>query len=93
MTGISPAASPGSSISYALDAAAGSTRLVNSVELDPSQPRLRLLAPLATPKIKAPVAQNLGKLKLVLESGRPAKDFCRGKRHRHRQGQLHQISK
>jgi hypothetical protein len=65
-------------ISYALDAAAGSTRLVNSVELDPSQPKLRLLAPVITPRIKAAVAQNLGKLKLVLESGRPAKDFCRG---------------
>jgi hypothetical protein len=59
-------------ISYQLEAAVGATTLVNTVELDPSQPKLRLLAPLATPKIKAAVAQNLGKLKLVLESGRPA---------------------
>jgi hypothetical protein len=42
------------------------------VELDPSQARLRLLAPLATPKIKAAVAQNLGTLRQVLESGGPA---------------------
>ncbi len=59
-------------ISYQLEAADGATRLVNSVELDPSPARLRLLAPLAAPRIKAAVAQNLGKLRLVLESGRPA---------------------
>ena len=59
-------------ISYQLEAAAGATTLVNNVELDTSQPRLRLLAPLATPRIKAAVAQNLGKLKLLLEDGRPA---------------------
>ncbi len=59
-------------ISYELTAAADATRLVNTVELDPSQARLRLLAPLATPKIKAAVAQNLGTLRQVLESGRPA---------------------
>ncbi len=54
-------------IGYVLEAAAGATRLVNKVELDPSPAALRLLAPLATPKIKAAVAQNLCKLKLVLE--------------------------
>ena len=59
-------------ISYQLEAAAGATTLVNSVELDPSPAKLRLLAPLAAPRIKAAVAQNLGKLKLVLEDGRPA---------------------
>jgi uncharacterized protein YndB with AHSA1/START domain len=59
-------------ISYVLEAAAGATRLVNTVELDPSQARLRLLAPVVTPRIKAAVAQNLAKLKLVLERGRPA---------------------
>jgi len=42
------------------------------VELDPSQAKLRLLAPLVTPRIKTAVAQNLGKLKLVPEDGRPA---------------------
>jgi hypothetical protein len=59
-------------LSYQLEAAAGAIRLVNSVELDPSRAKLRLLAPLATPRIKAAVTQNLGKLKLLLESGRPA---------------------
>jgi hypothetical protein len=59
-------------ISYKLAAAAGATRLVNTVELEPGQTRLRLLAPLATPKIKAAVAQNLGTLRQVLESGRLA---------------------
>ena len=33
---------------------------------------LRLAVPLATPRIKAAVAQNLGKLRLVLEGGQPA---------------------
>jgi hypothetical protein len=33
---------------------------------------MRLLAPLAAPRIKAAVAQNLGKLSQVLENGRPA---------------------
>jgi hypothetical protein len=32
---------------------------------------LRLAAPLATPRIKAAVAQNLGKLRLVLEGSQP----------------------
>jgi hypothetical protein len=54
-------------ISYELEAVAGATRLVNNVELDPSPAALRLIAPLAAPKIKAAVAQNLGQLKLVLE--------------------------
>jgi hypothetical protein len=48
------------------------TRLVNAVELELARARLKLLAPLAARKIKAAVAQNLGKLRLVLESGTPA---------------------
>jgi uncharacterized protein YndB with AHSA1/START domain len=59
-------------ISYELEAVAGATQLVNNVELDPSQAMLRLAAPLAAPRIKAAVAQNLGKLRLVLEDGQPA---------------------
>jgi uncharacterized membrane protein len=59
-------------ISYVLEAVPGATRLVNNVKLDTSPPALRLVAPLAAPKIKAAVAENLGKLKLVLESSRPA---------------------
>ncbi len=59
-------------IGYELVSAAGATRLVNTVELEPAQARLRLLAPVVTPRIKAAVAQNLGTLRQVLESGRPA---------------------
>jgi uncharacterized protein YndB with AHSA1/START domain len=59
-------------ISYVLEARADATTLVNSVELDPSPAMLKLLAPAATPRIKAAVAQNLGKLRLILENGRPA---------------------
>ena len=59
-------------ISYQLEAAAGVTKLVNNVELNPPKAMPRLLAPLATSRIKAAVAQNLGKLKLLLESNRPA---------------------
>lgn len=55
-------------VSYELEAVAGVTRLVNAVELEPAQARLKLLAPLAAPKIKAAVAQNLSKLRLVLEA-------------------------
>jgi hypothetical protein len=60
-------------ISYELEATAGETRLVNKVELDASQSMLRLAAPLASPRIKAAVAQNLGKLRLILEGRDPAK--------------------
>ena len=59
-------------ISYQLEPRAGATTLVNNVELDQPSAMLRLVAPLATPKIKAAVAQNLGKLKLLLEDSRPA---------------------
>lgn len=57
-------------ISYALEARVGATTLVNSVELDPSGAVPRLLAPVATRRVRAAVAQNLSKLKLVLEGGR-----------------------
>jgi uncharacterized protein YndB with AHSA1/START domain len=59
-------------ISYQLEAAAGVTKLVNNVELNPPPAMPRLLAPLATSRIEAAVAQNLGKLKLLLEGNRPA---------------------
>ena len=58
-------------ISYQLEAAADVTKLVNNVELNRPQAMPKLLAPLATSRIKAAVAQNLGKLKLLLESNRP----------------------
>ena len=58
-------------ISYELDAKSGATRLVNHVDLAPSRAMLGLVAPLAAPRIKTAVAQNLGKLKQALEGGRP----------------------
>lgn len=58
-------------LSYTMATTVGGTRLVNNVELDPSTSMLRLLAPLAIPRIKAAVAQNLGKLKQALEDARP----------------------
>ena len=57
-------------ISYVLEAETGATTLANSVELYPSQAMPKLAAPLATPRIKAAVAQNLGQLRMVLEGGR-----------------------
>ena len=59
-------------ISYELEAVAGATRLVNNVELNPLKAVQRLAAPLATPRIKAAVAQNLDKLRQVLEDSTPA---------------------
>ena len=53
--------------SYELTPMAGGTRLTNEVNLEPSSGVLRLVAPLAVPRVKAAVAQNLGKLKRVLE--------------------------
>src|SRR5262249_8648685 len=59
-------------ISYQLEAAAGATKLVNNVELSPPRAMPRPAPALATPRIKAAVAQNLGKLKLLLEGNRTA---------------------
>jgi ligand-binding SRPBCC domain-containing protein len=56
-------------ISYLLEAAAGGTRLTNDVALEPSPGVLRLAARLATPRVKAAVAENLSKLKEILEAG------------------------
>jgi uncharacterized protein YndB with AHSA1/START domain len=67
-------------ISYVLEAKAGETTLVNSVELHPSQVMSKLLAPLATARIEAAVAHNLGQLRMILESGRPARGHLQGKR-------------
>jgi hypothetical protein len=55
-------------ISYLLEAAPGGTRLTNDVALDPAPTVPRLAARLATPKIKAAVAENLTKLKEVLQA-------------------------
>jgi uncharacterized membrane protein len=55
-------------ISYLLEAAPGGTRLTNDVALDPSPGVLRLAARLAAPRVKAAVAENLSKLKEILEA-------------------------
>ncbi len=55
--------------SYVLTPVVGGTRLTNEVDLEPSSGVLRVLAPLAVPRVKAAVAENLGKLKQVLEGG------------------------
>lgn len=59
-------------IRYELEASASGTRLVNNVQLDASRAMLKLAAPLATPRIKAAVAQNLSKLRLILEGNATA---------------------
>ena len=56
--------------SYELTPVVGGTRLTNEVDLEPTSGVLRLVAPLAIPRVKAAVAQNLGKLKQVLEDAR-----------------------
>jgi hypothetical protein len=58
--------------SYVLEAIAGATRLTNNVALEPSHVVLRPIALLAVPKVKAAVAQNLAKLKQILEADGPA---------------------
>jgi hypothetical protein len=55
-------------IGYLLEAVPGGTRLTNDVALDPSPGVLRLAARLATPRVKTAVAENLGKLKEILEA-------------------------
>ncbi len=58
--------------SYLLEAIAGATRLTNNVALEPSHAVLRPIALLPVPKVKAAVAQNLAKLKQILEADGPA---------------------
>ena len=58
-------------ISYLLAPMGGTTQLTNAVELTPSSGALRLLAPLAIPRVKAAVAANLDTLRQVLETGPP----------------------
>lgn len=56
-------------ISYTLAPTSEGTRLTNAAELDASGP-LRLAAPLVAGRVRAAVAENLVKLKEILESGR-----------------------
>ena len=58
--------------SYLLERAPSGTRLANHVKLEPISALLRPIGPLAVPRVKAAVARNLGTLKELLESTRPA---------------------
>ena len=58
--------------SYVLTPIAGVTMLTNEIDLEATSGMLRLVAPLAVSRVKAAAAQNLVKLKHVLESGRDA---------------------
>jgi uncharacterized protein YndB with AHSA1/START domain len=51
---------------YELEAMGNLTRLINTVDLEPSGP-VNIIAPLVTSRIKAAVAVNLNKLKQILE--------------------------
>jgi uncharacterized protein YndB with AHSA1/START domain len=52
---------------YVLERVGSATKLTNEVDLEPSSVALKLVAPLAVPRVKAAVARNLGKLKAILE--------------------------
>ena len=58
--------------SYELEPTASGTRLTNKVELEPSSAMLRLISPLAAPRVKTAVARNLSSLKQLLEEAPPA---------------------
>jgi uncharacterized protein YndB with AHSA1/START domain len=59
-----------SEVTYLLAPAQSSTVLTNTMKLRPSGP-LRLVGPLAAPRINSAVAANLGVLKQILEERRP----------------------
>jgi len=56
--------------SYLLEPVAGGTGLTNRWELEATPAPLRLLAPVAIPRVKAAVAKNLRTLKQILENAR-----------------------
>ena len=56
--------------SYLLEPAASGTTLTNKWDLQPTSAPLRLLGPLAIPKVKSAVAENLRTLKQILENVR-----------------------
>ena len=58
--------------SYLPEPVPSGTRLANDVELEPISALLRPIGPLAVPTVKAGVARNLGTVKELLESTRPA---------------------
>ena len=61
-------------IRYLLAPVGDGTQLINVVELESASGPLRLLAPLATSRVKAAVAANLSTLKKMLEAGSQRED-------------------
>jgi uncharacterized protein YndB with AHSA1/START domain len=61
-------------ISYLLAPVGDGTQLTNVVDLESASAALRLLAPLATSRVKAAVAANLNTLKQILEAGSQRED-------------------
>jgi uncharacterized protein YndB with AHSA1/START domain len=57
-------------VRYTLQPLDGGTRLTNQVELEPVSGPLRLVAPVAAPRVRTAVAANLETLKRILEGGR-----------------------
>ena len=55
-------------VSYLLESIGNATRITNDVELEPSSTLTRILAPLAVYRVKAAVAENLEKLRRILEA-------------------------
>ena len=60
-------------VTYQLAPAGSGTALTSTMNLQPSGP-LRLLAPLASSRVKSAVATNLDTLKQILETGGPPAD-------------------
>jgi polyketide cyclase/dehydrase/lipid transport protein len=63
--------------SYLLEPVPGGTGLTNRWDLEATSAPLRLLAPVAIPRVKAAVAENLRALKQILENARAAPDRIR----------------
>ena len=55
---------------YLLQPGDGGTQLTNQVELEPASGPLRLVAPVAVPRVRTAVAANLETLKRILEGSR-----------------------
>lgn len=55
-------------LTYLIEPMEGATRLINTVDLEPSSAASKLLAPFAGSRIKTAVAENLDALKRILET-------------------------
>jgi len=55
-------------LAYLIEPMEGGTRLINTVDLEPSSSASKLLAPFAGSRIKTAVAENLDALKRILET-------------------------